>query len=253
MKGSLKWIQHYINEYPYLLNIPINKFLGSESESTIEWLSPRADDDYSEYRDQAFLDLLGISIRLSNVKLKDFWPPRGPQWDALGRVEGNAYFLVEAKANVSEIISSSKAKSTTAKALIKKSLNKTRSYLKLNPHFDLTRGFYQYFNRLAHLYLLRTLNHIPAYLVFIYFVNDQTNIPTSREEWNGALRLMSSLLGNNQHKLSRFIIDIYIDVTKVRKSTPQDLMFFDPESLPFQKEHTCVLLSKLKEETELES
>ncbi len=48
--------------------------------------------------------------------------------------------------------------------------------------YNLTKGFYQYINRLAHLYLLRVLNKIPAYLVFVYFVNDHTHIPTSRQD-----------------------------------------------------------------------
>ena len=100
-KGSLKWIQQIVNNFSGALNKPINDFLGSENNRPIEWLSPKADDDYSEYRDQAFLDLL--RIKLSKTKLKDFWPSRGPQWDALGRIEDKTYFLVEAKAHVSEI------------------------------------------------------------------------------------------------------------------------------------------------------
>ena len=78
-KGSLKLIQHVINKTPSLLNNPINDFIGYNEEKSIEWLSPKEDDDYSEYRDQDFLDLLGIN--LVKEKLKDFWPPRGPQWD----------------------------------------------------------------------------------------------------------------------------------------------------------------------------
>jgi hypothetical protein len=161
-KGSLKWIQHFVNECPEQLNNHIKKEIDFKKGQPIEWLSPKAE-DYAEYRDQAFLDLLGIKLRKRN--LKDFWPNRGPQWDALGMVENKAYFLVEAKAHVSEIISSSQAESPSSKALINKSLNETKDYLKLNPDFDLTKGFYQYSNRLAHLYLLRRLNNIPAYVV----------------------------------------------------------------------------------------
>jgi hypothetical protein len=209
-KGSLKWIQHVVNDHPDILNRTIDVSIGIEQEQPIEWLSPKAKDDYAEYRDQAFLDLLGI--KLSKRKLKDFWPNRGPQWDALGRIENKAYFLVEAKAHVSEIISSSLAGSPASKALINKSLNETKDYLKLNPDFELTKVFYQYSNRLAHLYLLRKLNNIPAYLVFVYFINDYTHISTRREEWNGALQLMHNLIGINRHKFSKFIIDVFIDV-----------------------------------------
>jgi hypothetical protein len=192
------------------LNRTIDVSIGIEQEQPIEWLSPKAEDEYAEYSDQSFLDLLGI--KLSKRKLKGFWPNRGPQWDALGRIENKAYFLVEAKAHVSEIISSSLAESPASKALINKSLNETKDYLKLNPDFELTKGFYQYSNRLAHLYLLRKLNDIPAYLVFVYFVNDYTHISTSRDEWKGALQLMYAFQGSNRNRLSKYIINIFIDV-----------------------------------------
>ena len=74
----------------------------------------------------------------------------------------------------------------------------------------------EYLNWLAHLYLLRKLNNIPAYLVFVYFINDYTHISTGRDEWNGALQLMHSLLGTHQHKLSKYAIDVFIDVGKLK-------------------------------------
>ena len=160
-KGSLKWIQEVVNIKPSLLDKPVKNFIGADKKQKIEWPSPKSEDDYAEYRDQAFVDLLGI--KLVKTKLKDFWPNRGPQWDALGRIGNEAYFLVEAKAHISEIISSSQAKSPKSKTLIKKSLNRTQKYLDLRPNIDLTKDFYQYANRLAHLYLLRVLNDIPAY------------------------------------------------------------------------------------------
>jgi len=213
IKGSLKWIQHVVNDCPDALSNPIINVIGANREESLEWLSPKADDDYSEYRDQAFLDLLGI--KLPKTKLKDFWPKQGPQWDALGRIENKAYFLVEAKAHVSEIISSSQAKPAKSKSLINKSLNETRDHLKLKPYLNITKGFYQYSNRLAHLYLLRKLNDIPAYLVFVYFVNDYTHIPTTRDKWNGALQLMHALLGTHRHTLSKYVIDVFINVEEL--------------------------------------
>jgi hypothetical protein len=117
---------------------------------------------------------------------------------------------------VTELISSSQAKSPESIELIRKSLNETSSYLELNPEFDLTKDFYQYANRLAHLYLLRILNNVPVYLVFVYFLNDHTNIPTTKPEWDGALNLMHSLLGTEGHNLSRYIIDVFIDVHPVK-------------------------------------
>jgi len=214
IKGSLKWIQYILNDYPDILDNSIKKFLPASRSQSIEWLSPLADDDYAEYRDQTFLDLLGI--KLTKKELKAFWPSQGPQWDALGRIKKEAYFLIEAKAHVSEIISSSQAKAKSSVSLINKSLRETAKYLNLKPGIDLTKGFYQYSNRLAHLYLLRVLNNIPTYLVFVYFLNDHTHISTSREEWNGALQLMHSFLGTHKNKLSKYIIEVFIDIKKLK-------------------------------------
>jgi len=213
-KGSLKWIQYILNDHPDILNNSINKFLPDSYTQPIEWLSPLAGDDYAEYQDQTFLDLLGI--KLTKKELKDFWPSIGPQWDALGRIQNEAYFLVEARAHVSEIISSSQAKAESSISLINKSLKETKKYLNLKPGIDLTKGFYQYSNRLAHLYLLRVLNNIPAYQVFVYFLNDHTHIPTSLEEWNGALQLMHSILGTHKHKLSKYVFEVFIDIEKLK-------------------------------------
>ena len=66
-KGSLKWIQQIVNEYPDVLNKQINDSLGFSKTQPIEWLSPKANDHYSEYRDQAFLDLLGIELSKTNL------------------------------------------------------------------------------------------------------------------------------------------------------------------------------------------
>ena len=65
---------------------------------------------YEELKEKLDLKINSSEFRftceLEGKKLKDFWPPRGPQWDALGRIFKTAYFLVEAKAHVTELISS---------------------------------------------------------------------------------------------------------------------------------------------------
>jgi len=54
-------------------------------------------------------------------------------------------------------------------------------------------------------FFVRKLNDIPAYLVFVYFINDHTHIPTTRTEWNGALQLMKAFFGTRKHKLSKYV------------------------------------------------
>jgi len=191
VKESQKWIQKLVNEKPDLLNSLIRTQLDLPDTDKITWHSPIAEDGFAEYRDQAFLDLLDIT--LTKVPLSDFWPLKGLVWDGLGRSETGEVFLVEGK--------------------IKKSLDETKSFLNSNSEHDWTSTFYQYTNRLAHLYLLRALNEVPAYLVFVYFVNDkEMNGPKSIDEWNGALSLLTSYLGIGRHRLKKYIADIFIDV-----------------------------------------
>ena len=76
VKGSQKWIQKLVNEKPDLLNSLIRTQINFPVTDTISWHSPIAEDGFAEYQDQAFLDLLDIT--LTKVPLSDFWPSRGP-------------------------------------------------------------------------------------------------------------------------------------------------------------------------------
>jgi hypothetical protein len=103
-KGSLKWIQGLSNEHSSISNREIASRLKLKFDR-IQWLSPLEQDNYSECRDESFLELPGLGR--FNDKLKQFWPQRGPQRDALVRAgEGGPYFLEEAKASIPEITSS---------------------------------------------------------------------------------------------------------------------------------------------------
>ncbi|MEE8328967.1 MAG: hypothetical protein V3R54_03445 [Thermodesulfovibrionia bacterium] len=207
--GSLKNIQVLLNDHPTLLTSLIKKKLDIKSNE-IEWVSPLKDDEYSEYRDNDFLERLGISEL--KVPLNHFWPNNGPQWDALGKGDNGEVFLVEAKAHVEEIISNCGAKSPKSRKRIQRRFKETRELLKCKTSIDWTTGFYQYSNRIAHLYYLRHLNKINAYLVFVYFVNDTTHIPTSFEQWQGALQIEKKMLGLNRHRFQKYIADVFVPV-----------------------------------------
>ena len=212
--GSQKWIQKLINEKPDLLNSPLRTQLDLPDTEKITWLSPIADDEYAEYQDQDFLDLLGI--KLINVPLSDFWPSRGPVWDGLGKSDSGNVFLVEAKSHISEVLSPKTGAGEKSLRQIKKSLHETKTFLHSNSEHDWSSVFYQYTNRLAHLYLLRALNEVPAYLIFLYFVNDKhMDGPRSVDEWIGALSLLKSYLGVGRHRLDRYVAEIFIDVKAV--------------------------------------
>jgi hypothetical protein len=208
-KGSQKWIQKLVNEKPELLNLQIRRNLELSEDENIQWLSPLRSDRYAEYRDQAFLKLLDLELK--QTSLAQFWPRGGPRWDALGK-SSSKLFLVEAKSHISELISTLKAKNPNSERRITESLKETMDHLGSETDFDWSRGFYQYANRLAYLYLLRK-NQLPAYLVFVYFVNDlEMRGPTTIHEWKGAIELLHSYLGIRKHQLQKFITKIFIDV-----------------------------------------
>jgi hypothetical protein len=213
-RGSQKWIQKLVNEKQALIDSSIARSFGLADAEGIEWLSPLKSDDYAEYRDQAFLDRL--EVRLDKLPLERFWPARGPQWDALGRTSLGKVLLVEAKSHISELVSSLKAESPDSQMKIQESLEMTRRALGCHSKVAWSQGFYQYTNRLSHLYLLRE-NGFLAYLIFVYFLNDtEMHGPSTAAEWQGAEQLLQSYLGIGRHKLQKFVADVYIDVRELR-------------------------------------
>lgn len=202
-KGSLRWIQQLVNHHPDVLA----KAIGL---SSIEWCSPREADEYAEYRDQACIDLLGI--RLPHRRLTDFWPERGPQWDALGRAATGESVLVEAKAHISEIFSSPTQAGDRSAALIRSSLAEAAAGLGAAPGLDWSQRFYQYCNRLAHGWFLSEVNAVPVRLAFVHFIGDSdVGGPSTRREWEAALSVLHEAIGLC-HGLPEFAVEAFIDV-----------------------------------------
>lgn len=221
--GSLKDLQIAINKKKDFLDNEISKVIGKKMD--INWKSPLKVDQYAEYRDEDFLRVLGLNNM--NYSLKNFWPINGPQWDALG-VNGNEIILVEAKANIPEMASpGTGAKSIKSIKKIKDSLNEVKKYLNISNSINWAGTFYQYTNRIAHLYYLRVLNNINANLLFIYFINDVTvDGPKTKGEWLGAIQTMECFLGlNKQHKLKKYIYDVFIDFSDLRYNNTNGTVF----------------------------
>jgi hypothetical protein len=181
----------------------------------IIWLSPLQNDDLAEYRDGSFLERLGLSEH--KKVLRDFWPKNGPQWDGLGRAEDSScYFLIEAKANIPEIISDCGAVSRDSIRKIGSSLEQTQNWARAKTHIDWTKGFYQYANRIAHLYFFNKIVNVPAYMVFLYFINDTTHEPTGIEEWQAAIKLQKRLLGISDSNIERHVIELFLPVDEIQ-------------------------------------
>jgi hypothetical protein len=211
-KGSLKWIQRAINDAPDHFDSRVCSELPGVAG--IEWLSPLAGDGFAEYRDESFLDRIGHP-ELS-AAFGDFWPRRGPQWDALGRTDVGEVVLVEAKAHIREMLTEGCKAGEKSFDRISASLEMTAAALRATPLIKWTGVLYQTANRIAHLKFL--VDHdVPARLVFVYFLDDnEMGGPTSIEEWQGAIELGRCLLGlPRQHLLSGRISHVFISIKDI--------------------------------------
>lgn len=214
-RGSLKDIQVLVNKNQDLIdNLLKSTFRDLENQQII-WTSPIEQDDFAEYRDNDFLVKVGLDP--TEIKLDDFWPAKGPQWDALAKTISGHVILVEAKANFPEIVSPGTGAGEISKTIIDKALNDTKAFLNLTKDIDWSGKFYQYTNRLAHLYFLRLKCNKPTFLVNIYFIGDDTvSGPKTKQEWDEALKVLNTYLGLSRHSLSEYMTDIFIDVKDLK-------------------------------------
>jgi hypothetical protein len=205
-KGSLFWIQKLVNDYPQVLNQSIGE--------KVDWYSPLKKDEYAEYRDSTFIDLLNID--LSKVQLDDFWPNNGPQWDALGKASNGTIILVEAKSHLNENKSRCQASSPVSLRLIHHSLENMANAFGVNKNKSWLNRYYQYTNRLAHAYFLKELNSIPTTLFFLHFVNDKAmNGPRTVGEWKEGISMLHQELGI-ENKIPEYVKSVFIDVSNFR-------------------------------------
>jgi hypothetical protein len=211
MDGSLKWIQRATNDQCKLIDKQLLSSLPRASR--IEWRSPLASDGYAEYRDSGFLERIGHADLAD--RLAEFWPARGPQWDALGTTDTGEVILVEAKAHIDEMFSPGCQASERPFIQISDAFNKTISAFGAKPAIDWTGSLYQMANRYAFLHFLAA-NGVSARLVFVCFVGDaEMNGPESADEWRGALHVARRMLG--LPKRSRFpgqVIDVFPHVSQ---------------------------------------
>jgi hypothetical protein len=208
IRGSLKWIQRLVGSRPELCDAQLCAQDALLGEGSLEWLSPRRDDDWAEYRDAAFLRR--IAHPELTVALSDFWPRGGPQWDGLARDSSGAIYLFEAKAHAGEMASTCQAASKS-RARIDAALREAKAAFGAVRGADWLTGYYQYANRLAHLYFLRQAG-VKAWLVFLYFTNDaEMQGPTSEAAWHAHLEEVHRQLGFPKETRIPGVINIFVD------------------------------------------
>lgn len=215
---SRRWLQVLVNDRRDLIDPVVLRAVTARPGATIEWLSPLASDDYAEYSDDDFVARLKATDL--QVPLERFWPTGGPEWDGLARTSDGRMVLIEAKAHIPEIVTSPTGATEPALSLIRHSLEETKAFIRCNAPCDWATAFYQFANRLAHLYFLRELNGQPTYLISIYFTHapDVDDAP-SEAEWRGALRLLHSYMGTGRNRLSPYVAQVFVDARTLAPAT----------------------------------
>jgi len=214
-KGSAKWMRVLVNEQNEFLKIRIYESLCI-SEGEILWFSPLLSENFKEYSIQTILNRENVT--LNKRTLSSFWPQSGPKWDAIGKSEEGTFFLVEAKSYIKEMIKADTgSKNLDNQRQIENSLNEARDFFNPSRSRTWPTTFYQFANRLAFIYLLKQLNKIPAYMLFINFTNDttQNESPSSPQEWEGAYKLLKYHFGIDERRYAKLVNEMIIDVDEL--------------------------------------
>jgi hypothetical protein len=169
-------------------------------------LSPLASDAYAEYFDEGFIERLGLSKL--KVPLSEFWPRSGPRWDGLAKTEAGKMILVEAKAYIEEGVDYRSRAEGDSECRIRAALSSAKEAFGATAAAPWDAPFYQYANRLAHLYFLRELNGLDVYLLFLYFADAPDVAHRHRcteEQWQGAHRVTQKCLGLGEHRFKKSV------------------------------------------------
>lgn len=212
---SEHWMRLAANDAAGLINQKIKLAFGWDDQESIEWRSPLKSDDYAEYYDETFLERLGISDL--EVPLADFWPRSGPRWDGLARSESGKLILLEAKAYPEEAVDGSSAAGPASLQKIEAAIAEAKKAYGASEDANWLAPFYQYANRLAHLYFLAERNGLDCYLVFLNFA-DAPDVPRpcNAAQWEGASRVVDKCLGlPRKHKHRDRIATIVVSIEEL--------------------------------------
>jgi hypothetical protein len=161
--------------------------------TSVEWVAPLETNNFYEPRDRVFLTTVGLEHL--GKRLADFWPARGPRWDALAVLHpGKAVLLVEAKSYPSELLGGGCKAGKSTRPRIQKSLDASKKFFKVQTAADWLGPLYQYANRLAHVHFLNIECRHPTFLANVCFLEDPHR-STSMAAWQSELKVLKSRLG----------------------------------------------------------
>jgi hypothetical protein len=214
--GSQRWLQVPVDRAPDLLNEAFRESGAISADESLGWCSPLAITQFTEYRDERALEMMGIAD-LPVKGMEGFWPRRGPVWDGLAVTNKGNFMLVEAKAHIPEVLSPPSQAGEVSRRKIRAALEEARKFYAPRSNKIWFEHFYQYCNRLALQYFLSEVNKIPSKLIFLDFYNvREMNGPTSREEWTGASKLIHAFLGLPESLESHGVFHVHFDVERLQ-------------------------------------
>lgn len=197
--GSECHLLRFLGRHRDLLNSRVAEVVGA---SSVDWLDvPFRPDKKWPDGEWKGLDFLADGDVLS--AWRSWWPTSGNSlnWDAVARVRIAGvveWLLVEAKANVQELVSSCGAAEHGGRPLIVGSLAAVKQSLGVDPGRDWLSGYYQFCNRIAALHFLNQ-HERPARLLFIYFTGDRSGprrtCPENAMGWTAALQAQREHVG----------------------------------------------------------
>ena len=198
--GSQLQVQIYVDRFPGALTQAVLDALPSLTARTrrVVWTAPLQAEAFAEPQDAAFLNAVGYGDLTE--QLREFWPARGPVWDALAIAVLEAgrpgVVLAEGKAHPSEFRGPGSKATEPARTQISTALARTQDWFGVPRDAERWLGpQYQSANRLAHLYWFREVVGVEAWFIHLIFVDDSTHIATSRGEWDKALPTIEEELG----------------------------------------------------------
>ena len=212
-KGSQRQIQIAVAHRKPELFKAITTQLDCPDGTQLIWKSPLEKEKFKEYLDESFLE--AVNLKELADDLRDFWPRRGPQWDGLARLEKDGQLtgivLVEAKSYPEEMRGQGCKAKLESQKRIKRSTKAAKAWFHAKPSAKWLGPYYQFANRLSHIYFLRKKVRIKAWLVNLCFVDDKTmkEKATKKEVWKAKLKCAKNELGFKGEV--QYVADVFLD------------------------------------------
>lgn len=195
--GSQLQLQLYVHCRRAEIDSAIQNALHLDA-APLDWRSPLESSRYKEFRDAAFLRIMGLTHL--EEQLRRFWPASGPRWDGLayGRVETRpAVVLIEAKNYPREVRGNGcqAVEASESRKQISAALEASGRALGVNETSHWMGSLYQYANRLAHVAFLRE-HGVSTFLVNVCFYEDPKKRRfTTLRTWEDAARDLKGEVG----------------------------------------------------------